>query len=577
MSAQELSAAERARRLLATLQDPSRALPTFGQVHDQASGKFVKYDPSRITHTFQSAVLDYFSNPPRTPHGETKWLTLMTARQMGKSLTVEYAAYCKAAYTPGWDHVCIADTRERAEYLHKRIHHLHHRWPEQLRAKTVPNRESRQLTFSPLQGGKMRILSAETGAVGVGQSPDSFHASEVHLWSDFDGSMFLINPSLMNRSHALVLFEATPWERNCAWHSHYLNATRGAGRHIAQCFPYWDGKLNRRPWDKDWSLENGEVDLLNRYGPLGLSKDNLAFRRLMLDSDPEIRRNPEMFQVMYPFDDLTCWVAATSSAIPEHVLEKHLQSALQPWVGPYQEYEAPEPGAIYAIGVDPSGYAARDHASFQVLKCWRGEWTQVAVFADHIDPVSFTTHIIRAGKRYNSALVVVESNGVGQAVLSLMDSDGYPNLYYEKKFRPGFTASSKSVDEATGWMVDGLLDELILHDKDTVEQLQTYRNDKRIEENPSSEIARGAASSRRRARHHWDKISALMMAIVGARRVPTRGKPTEPGQEGDDNIVAFTGMGYADQQKYLKEAKEARKEGSQGRRRVSYRSVRRRR
>ena len=230
--------ATRARQLLSTLQDPAKALPSFGQVHDQASGKFVKYDPSRITHTFQSAVLDYFSNPPRTPHGETKWLTLMTARQMGKSLTVEYAAYCRAAYTPGWDHVCIADTRERAEYLHKRIHHLHHRWPEQLRAKTVPNRESRQLTFNPLQGGKMRILSAETGAVGVGQSPDSFHASEVHLWSDFDGSMFLINPSLMNRSHALVLFEATPWERNWAWHAHYLNAKRGAGRHIAQFFPY---------------------------------------------------------------------------------------------------------------------------------------------------------------------------------------------------------------------------------------------------------------------------------------------------------------------------------------------------
>ena len=122
-----------AAQLLNTLRSPAHALPAFGEVHDQKTGRFAKFDPTRITHTLQSVVLDYMSNPPRLPSGETQFLTLLAYRQAGKSLTSEYAAYCKAAYIPGWDHVCIADNRDRADYLHKRVHHLHQRWPDQLR------------------------------------------------------------------------------------------------------------------------------------------------------------------------------------------------------------------------------------------------------------------------------------------------------------------------------------------------------------------------------------------------------------------------------------------------------------
>jgi len=564
--------AAQAKRLLNTLRSPAHALPAFGQVHDQETARFVPYRAQAISHQLQPTILDYMSNPPRLPTGETQFLTLLGYRQGGKSLSVEYAAYCKAAYIPGWDHVAIADNRDRAEYLHKRVHHLHQRWPEQLRSETLPTRESRQLTFDPNQGGKMRILSAEAGAVGVGQSPDSFHASECHLWSDFAGSMFLINPSLINRREALVVFEATPWERNCAWHEHYLMAKAGDGRHFAAFFPFWDGILNQRPWPKEWTLENEEIDLLNRYGSLGLTKENLAFRRLLMDTDPEIRRHPEMFGVMYPFDDVSCWTSATAGAIPQHALEKHTKAHLVTWAGPYMEYEAPEAGAIYAIGVDPSGYAARDHAAFHVLKCWRDEWTQVATFAAHIDPLKFTDQIEKIGMRYNKALVVVESNGVGQAVLSLLVDRNYSNLYYEAKFKPGFTATSKSLDQATGWLIDGLLDDFILRDKDTVEQLQSYKNDKRTEESANAEILRRGPNVRRRERHHWDKVSALIMATVAARAVPCRERPgAEPKS---DNLIMFTGMSYDEQEQYRKKVTVDRKPARSSR--ATYRSIRRR-
>jgi len=372
----------------------------------------------------------------------------------------------------------------------------------------------------------MRVLSAESGAVGIGQSPDSFHASECAFWADFAGSMFLIWPSMVNRDHALALFECTPWEARSDWHEHCLSAKAGEGRHLYMFFPFWDGYLNRRTWNKKWSLENEEVDLLNKFGSKGLTKDNLAFRRFMLATDQQLRRRPELFNVFYPFDDVSCWIASANSAIPDHALERHKNAELIEWKAPYMEYERPEADALYVIGADPCGHAARDHASFQVFKVYDGEWTQVASYADHSDPLVFTRKLQETGLKYNNAVIVVESNGVGQGVLSLLRDWDYPNIYFEKVRRPGLTVTSKTLDRNLGWLIDGLLDELQLKDKNLVEQLMSYKNDKRVEEGPNTEIVRGEPTKKRRERHHWDKVSALMMAIVGARFLPRRTKPS---------------------------------------------------
>ena len=93
------------KQVLEFLKDPRKSLPNFGQVHDQKTGQFVPYDPLRITKTMQMEVMEYLGNTPRTEYGQTKFLTILTARQMGKSLSVEYGCYPKAAYSPGWDHV----------------------------------------------------------------------------------------------------------------------------------------------------------------------------------------------------------------------------------------------------------------------------------------------------------------------------------------------------------------------------------------------------------------------------------------------------------------------------------------
>lgn len=566
---------EEQRAALEALRNPAISLPAYATLVDQAEGDILKFDPTRITYDLQNTVVAYTSDTPRTEIGQTKWLALLGYRQGGKSLTAELCGYPKAAYTPGFDHVCIADRRDRAEYLHKRLHICHNNWPTAIRAKTMNSREVRQLTFA--NGGSMRVLSGEQGAVGIGQSPDYFHGSELPYWTDASGQYSMIYPSMINRNHALMLLESTPAPLDYPsaewWRDHCNTAKRGDGRWLYAFFPYWDGKLNVRPWPKGSPLSIEEMRLLDRYGPKGLTKEHLAFRRLMIDTDDEIRRNPALFPVFYPFDDLTCWPSVGRSVIHQDLLARHLDD-LVPWDAPnpnqpwYKEYEPPEAGAIYVIGVDPAGWGARDHASFHVLKCYVGEWKQVAVFGGVTDPVDLADALTRAGYRYNKALIGVERNGPGEGFLALLIDRKYPNVYYDGAYKPGVWKVSDS--QMLAHLTEALKDELELNDEDTWSQLDTYRNDKRIQRSVSSEILAGPRRNRRRDRHHWDKVSALCVAVVVARSAPARFKQRTE----ESNVIHFKDMTYNQVEKYRK---EAYKSSEPTKPKPRYKSVRRKR
>lgn len=548
------------------LRSPGSSLPALGYVVDQQTSQFIRYDPNRITNTLQQNILAYYDNPPITRHGQYKWLTVLTARQMGKSLVGEYAAYVKAAYTPGFDHVTIADTKDRADYLHTRVHQLHLKWREDLRTPKEVAKEARTLTFDKRIGGRMRVLSAETEGVGVGQSPDSFHGSEAMLWSDFAGTMSLIYPAMINRNRCYGLFEATPWEAGCAWHDHCIEASRGIGRHFYYFAPFWDGKLNRRTWDSSWAIDMEEEKLLNLYAGMGLTLDHLAFRREMLQTDIEIRRNPNLFAVFYPFDDVTCWQVNATAAIPAHALERHMTPLLLDSRDEYFEIQQPDDAGVYVIGVDPCGFAARDHAAFQVLRVYSDKLVQVARYCGHTEPVKFTEILLRTAKKYRRATIAVESNGVGQAVLGLLRQHGYDKIYYDKPGRPGFVSSSQSLDKSIGWLIDSLMDSMVLYCKQTVTQLSSYKHDKRIEESATTELIRGGASKRRRDRHHWDLVSALIFAVVCSRKVSAPAAPKEQFEAGDSPAHSGLYTYKAQSEKWAQMQLEARRK----RRRAGY-------
>ncbi len=196
-----------------------------------------------------------------------------------------------------------------------------------------------------------------------------------------------------------------------------------------------------------------------------------------------------------------------------------------------------------------AGFGSGDQASFQILEVWADEWRQVATFSSsEPDPPEVARYVLEAAKRYNDAEVVVENNGVGAGILSVLelasDYNGVvlvnpqgverkyhlKNLYYHKRgsvrATPGIPAGKRTNAEAMASMIDALMDKLILKDAETVEQLRSYRRDKELEDNEKFKLLKpGKVGRGRRSKHHWDRISALLWACLIARDLPVRYKP----------------------------------------------------
>lgn len=554
-------------QLRTTLSNPAVSLRLYGKVVDQETSEVVTYDPTRIARNLQQTIVSYLSDPPLTADSHMRWLTCLGYRQAGKSTCAATSVYPLVAYNEGWDAVLIADKKDRAQYLFDRVMFLHNHWSPEVRTKQISTNETRSLTLE--NGSKYRVLSGESDAVGIGQSVDVFIGSELPYWANASRQFSLIYPAMINRKRSRMLLESTPaplsepsaqW-----WMDKCRDAQMGRGRDLFAFFPFWDGFLNRRAWPVGQPLSHEEIRLMELYGPQGLAHENLAFRRHVMDSDPEIRRNPDLFGVYYPFDPITCWISSGAGMIPASAVERF--RLLMPESDGLTIFKEPSAGAQYLIGVDPSGWG-RDHAAFQVLEVWDDSWEQVASFGANVDPNDFAEILEQTGVKYNMARIGVERNGVGAAPIVLLRQSKYPNLHYDQAYKPGVHKSNH--DEWVTLLVDALLDKLLLHGDDTVAQIRGYRGDKTVERTIRSELL-STNAGRRRARHHWDKASALMVACAIAPYMPVRYRPKPK----PDNVVMFRDMTWNQLKDYEKVCKAA-KATPGGRRRAHYTSRRKR-
>ncbi len=565
------------------LRDPQLCLPGCAKVVDQENEGEADYDPCAITEQLQATIIAHASDPGRIETGHSRWLALLAYRQAGKSTAGELAYYPSAAYRHGWKHYCIADNDKRADELHERLQFCHTRWPEELRPPVKPaaRNETRQITFE--HDSTMKVLSGATQAAGVGLSFSSLHASEVAYWKDAARQFSIMFPACINRKNAQMLIECTPtpltepsaewWKDQC--HSAKYGSDSGLNRFVYAFFPFWDGKLNRRPWPKGASVDIEEQRLLDKYGAAGLTLEHLAFRRATMEIDQEIRRNPELFSCYYPFDDLSCWLVGGKQVIPTRAIERHTllggNTRLQPWrprdAHGVKYYREAHPNGTYVIGVDPAGYAGRDHASFQVLEVWsdgtKRDWRQVATFGGVVDPHVLADYVIEAGHRYNNALIACEANN--DPVTPILRERRYPNVHFDwNRGAPGVWKHSD--EEFVRILTDALLDRLELLDEDLVSQLTGYRGDAAVQRTIRAEILSPRTDGRRRARHHWDKVSALMVACAVASKAPVRYRPkSQP-----DNLIVHPASGMTWNQMVEYEKRVAKLSGAAKRGRTKY-------
>ncbi len=171
----------------------------------------------------------------------------------------------------------------------------------------------------------------------------------------------------------------------------------------------------------------------------------------------------------------------------------------------YYLWKRPEPNRIYLMGGDVAKGANSD---FHVLNIFdvtdfykNGKYEQVAIFRrNDISAFDFKDKIIEIGKQWNDAMVIIENNDIGHAVVqNLYFDDGYENTWFNQdKGEYGIRATTKTKPIALSYFKEDIESfKMLIHSEDMVRELSYYE-----------EIRTGIFGARNGREYHDDTVAS---------------------------------------------------------------------
>lgn len=117
--------------------------------------------------------------------------------------------------------------------------------------------------------------------------------------------------------------------------------------------------------------------------------------------------------------------------------------------GQYLQFTEPDLNTEYFIGADVATGRASDYSSFT---CMDKVGEEQVVYKGRMPVDKYARLLGDTGTLYNNAVIAPESNDVGLAVTSFLQTEGYPKLYYYQKMVRKKGKSRPEVDKSPGWL-----------------------------------------------------------------------------------------------------------------------------
>ena len=203
--------------------------------------------------------------------------------------------------------------------------------------------------------------------------------------------------------------------------------------------------IGHPPTIDDFTAE--ELELIAKHR---LTATQIAFRREVRASFRGLARQE------FAEDPVSCFIASGECVFDLDVVQHRLKRVAlatnhrPPAIdirdnGRLLIFWPPRPGGSYIIGVDPAGGGCDgDYACAQVIERVTG--LQCAELHGHIPPRELASRIAALGREYNHALIAVERNNHGYAVLAHLDASEHYDAacIYEQNRQLGWLTSAVS-------------------------------------------------------------------------------------------------------------------------------------
>ena len=390
---------------------------------------------------------------------------VLKARQMGITTWVSGRFFLKTISARGVLTVQVAQTREAAEAIFRMVQRFWECLPEDYRKGPLKRSRAnvRQMIFPELDS-EFRVLSAADESAGRGLTIQNLHCSEVSHWPGDAGETLAGLRAALAPGGELVL-ESTP---NGAYGCFYDEWTRayesGTARHF---FPWWLEDAYVAAPVTDFTDE--ELELVQRHN---LRPEQIGFRRTLEASYRGLRSQE------FAEDAERCFRATGECCFEIEAIEKRLEEVQEPCEerrgGALQIWFKPVTGKKYLVAVDSAGGGADgDYAAIQVIQLSNG--LQCAELQQRLRPVRLAEVAAKIARDYNDAMIVVERNNHGIAVLACLETSEDYKHPYEENGVAGWLTTAASKPRAISMLGVLLGDEpLLFRSKRLLAECRTF-------------------------------------------------------------------------------------------------------
>lgn len=354
----------------------------------------------------------------------TKRNIVLKARQLGVTTYVAARFFIQTVTQPGTMTVQVAHDQESVEEIFKIVHRFWENLPKGMQegALVTSRANIRQIVF-PRLDSEYRVATAADANAGRGMTIHNLHCSEVSRWpGDVEETLASLRSAVPEDGE--IVLESTAKGASGIFYEEWQRAEEtGYARHF---FPWWYGAeycLLKKATAESPSLE--EQHLTER---VGLTEAQIAWRRAKW---AQLRG---LAAQEYAEDPMTCFRASGECVFDLKAIERALQACGEPLETRDNQrlliWLPPQIGKHYYLGVDPAGGGTEgDYSCAVVIE--RSTGLQCAELHGHFPPRELAFKLIELANSYNQALLVVERNNHGHAVLAHLRMEGCLNIFQE--------------------------------------------------------------------------------------------------------------------------------------------------
>ena len=463
-------------------------------------------------------------------------IIILKARQEGVSTLCEALIFEKTSRWPNTNSLIVAHEPESTEAIFA----MSKLFYDMLEPTYKPMRRydnKKQMIFEnpndktravdPGMRSRMVIATAGKVKVGRGLTLHCFHGSEVAFWKQGKELMISVLQAIPDNPNTMVFLESTA-NGLSGDGEYFYNIVQGAiaGRN--------DFMLVFLPWhlmpEYSLSFVNEEekakfAETLNSYERdnktrFNLTLEQLNWRRWAIKN--KCGGDIEKFKQEYPITIEESFIASSSTVIPKDFIEaqrKYLREPVQELDGVLY-YEHVNTQHYYSLGADTAEGIGQDDSAFTVMDRMTGR--EVASFASNeIPPDIFAKKIMKVAEYFNNALVVLEVNNHGLAVLNELTRLGYVYIFRQRHFdkvtndwtrKLGWKTTSVTKPLMVDEFVRALREEEVgLSCAATVSQMLTF-----VHTDEANRHSMGAESGQRD-----DRLISAMLALQGFKDLPS--------------------------------------------------------